>query len=97
MSKQLSDDSWQAYEDSQRRRYARRHEPGYTGAGFNLDKYPYMVSAAALGMNQIMNVNERYQNNTDNYKKKAGLNASSGLGAGGTAAYATGMGGGGQP
>lgn len=97
MSKQLSDDAWQRYEDSQRRRFARRHEPGYTGAGFNYQQYPYMVSAAALGTNQIMNADERYQNATNNYKRKAGLNTSSGLGAGGTAAYSTGMSGGGMP
>lgn len=87
----------QAYEDAQRRRFARRHEPGYTGEGFNYKQYPYMVSAAALGTNQIMNVNSRYQDTTSNYKKKAGFPVSNGLGQGGTAAYATGMGGGGMP
>ena len=87
----------QAYEDSQRRRFARRHEPGYSGQGYNYGNYPYMVSAMAVGMNQIVASDARYQDIAKNYKRKAGLNTSSGLGEGGTAAYQTGMAGGGQP
>lgn len=87
----------QAYEDSQRRRFARRHEPNYSGQGFHYAQYPYMVSAMAVGMNQIVATDERYQNSVSNYKKKAGFPVSNGLGTGGTAAFATGMAGGGQP
>lgn len=88
----------QAYEDMQRRRFARRHEPNYSGqAGAMIAQYPYMVSAMAVGMNQIVASDARYQDATSNYKKKAGFPVSNGLGTGGTAAYATGMAGGGQP
>lgn len=95
ISSQFSDA--QAYEDSQRRRFARRHEPGYSGQGYNYPNYPYMVSAMAVGMNQIVQSDPQYQGVVENYRRKAGLNASSGLGEGGTAAFATGMAGGGQP
>lgn len=88
----------QAYEDMQRRRFARRHEPNYSGqAGAMTEYYPYMVSYAAVGMNQIVASDERYKNATSNYKQKAGFPVSNGLGTGGTAAFATGMAGGGQP
>lgn len=87
----------QAYEDTQRRRFARRHEPGFSGQGYNYGNYPYMVSAMAIGSNQIVASDARYQDIAQAYKKKAGFPVSSGTGQGGTAAYSAGMAGGGMP
>mgnify|MGYP003353595537 CR=1 FL=1 len=87
----------QAYEGMQRRRFARRHESGCAGNGYNYPNYPYMVSAMAVGSNQIVQSDDRYKNAVSNYRQKAGRPVSNGLGTGGTAAFATGMAGGGQP
>ena len=36
-------------EAKQLRRFGRRHEPGYTGAGFNYLGYPFMTNATIMG------------------------------------------------
>lgn len=79
-------------EEQQMRRYRRRYEPGYSGAGFWLWDYPYMVGAMGSGSMLPVQKQDGLQNdgNTDGYMANPG----SGMGEGGTAASASGAAGG---
>lgn len=82
-----------AYEDMQRRRYARKKGvSGFIGNGYWFTGYPYMVGAYGAGtIPQTQPDNDR-DDSTDNTGETAGT--SSGMGEGGTAASATGAAGG---
>ena len=96
-------DNAEDVEESQRRRYRRRHEANYSGAGFWLFNYPYMIGAVGSGMNPT----DLAHTTQDDPKGEAAERAraevgaisetSSGLGEGGTAASATGAAGGSMP
>lgn len=86
----------QAWEDMQRRRYARKHESGFTGSGFWYWNYPNMVGALIAGT--------PVQSQTGEDKKDLGQNLgqgaenldgmagdSTGMGQGGTATSLGGM------
>lgn len=79
-------------EEQQMRRYKRRYEPGYSGAGFWFWGYPNMVGA--VGSGSMLPVQQQpgqdNDSNTDGYMANPG----SGLGEGGTAASASGAAGG---
>lgn len=80
-------------EEQQMRRYRRKHEPGYTGAGFWFWNYPNMVGAIGAGsMLPVADNPAAHQDNTDTTGQTA--NVGSGLGEGGTAASASGAAGG---
>jgi len=89
-----------AYEQIQRKRYARKTESGFVGTGFGWGAYPYMVGATAVGnVTQTQSsdyenpVQELAENNASESTETA--NTGSGMGEGGTAA--TGAAGGGMP
>lgn len=78
----------QAWEDIQRRRYARKHESGFSGAGFWYWNYPNMVGAIGAG-----NIT---QSQSGEDKKDLGQNLGQGAeNLDGMAGDATGMGEGG--
>lgn len=79
-------------EDVQRRRFARRHEPGYVGNGYWYANYPYMIGA--LGSGTLPATPPMAVAQVDGYNTEG---TAVGMGEGGTAAYATGMAGGGMP
>ena len=91
-------DNAEYIEDVQRCRYARRHEANYSGAGFWLFNYPYMIGAVGSGMNPN-DLTHTEDPRGDIAKSEVGATAptSSGLGDGGTAASASGAAGGGMP
>jgi hypothetical protein len=71
-------------EEKQRRRFKRKRESGYSGAGFWFANYPYMIGAMSSGTDpREGNVPSREQ-----AQNESGESAStaSGLGSGGTAA-----------
>ena len=71
-------------EEKQRRRFGRKRESGYSGAGFWFGSYPYMIGAMSSGTDpREGNVPDR-----DQAPNESGESASdtSGLGSGGTAA-----------
>lgn len=83
-------DSIPDVEAQQLRRYRRRYEPGYSGAGFWFWNYPNMVGAIGSGsMLPVANDQSRYEDNSG-YTANPGT----GMGEGGTAASATGAAGG---
>lgn len=92
-----------AYEDAQRRRYARKMESGYVGTGFWGSLYPGMVGAiGAGGITQTQS--EQYENPVQELGENMGRGAegvdamagnNTGMGEGGTAV--AGNAGGGMP
>lgn len=71
-------------EEQQRRRFGRRRESGYSGAGFWYANYPYMVGALTAGT-------DPHETNKDNSQpmsdaSNAAASATDGTGNGGTAA-----------
>jgi hypothetical protein len=85
----------EAYEEQQRRRFARRHESGFVGNGYWYANYPGMVGAIGAGT-ITQTQSEQYENPTQELAENLGQTASdtSGMGEGGTAASATGAAGG---
>lgn len=79
-------------EEQQMRRYRRKHEPGYSGAGFWFWNYPNMVGA--IGSGSMLPVQDQGKTESDNSTDGMMANPGSGLGEGGTAASATGAAGG---
>lgn len=78
-------------EEQQMRRYKRRYEPGYTGAGFWFFNYPYMTGAIGAGsMMPVQDDSEQHYGTDDG----ATANPGTGMGEGGTAANASGAAGG---
>jgi hypothetical protein len=71
-------------EERQRRRFGRKRESGYSGAGFNFVNYPYMTGAMSSGTDPRENTIPRRKQ----AQNKSGKSASiiNGLGNGGTAA-----------
>lgn len=83
----------QDIEEQQMRRYNRRHEPNYSGAGFWYWNYPNMTGAIGAGsMLPVRDNDVAQQEGRDTTGQTA--NAGSGLGEGGTAASASGAAGG---
>ena len=77
-------------EEQQMRRYKRRKEPNYSGAGFWFWNYPNMIGAIGSGsMLPVMEPKDQESKDAD-YTANPG----SGLGEGGTAASASGAAGG---
>jgi hypothetical protein len=70
-------------EEKQRRRFSRKRESGYSGAGFWFANYPYMIGAMSSGTDP----REGNVPNKDQAPNESGESASdtSGLGSGGTA------------
>lgn len=86
----------QELEDIQRRRYARKRESGFSGAGFWYWNYPNMVGA--MGSGSIIqsqsgedknNLSQNLGQGAENLDGMAG--DSTGMGQGGTAAYGGGL------
>ena len=78
-------------EEQQMRRYKRRYEPGYTGAGFWFFNYPNMTGAIGAGsMMPVQDDSEQHYGSDDG----ATANPGTGMGEGGTAASASGAAGG---
>lgn len=79
-------------EEQQMRRFKRRYEPGYSGAGFWFFNYPNMTGAIGSGSMLPVQKQDNLQNdsNTDGYMANPGT----GMGEGGTAASASGAAGG---
>jgi hypothetical protein len=89
------DGAIEAYEDSQRRRFARKKGvSGYIGNGYLYSSYPYMTGAAIAG--DIMQTHsDQYVNPVQDLDQHTGQTAgdSTGNGDGGTSAgYVGGMG-----
>jgi hypothetical protein len=71
-------------EETQRRRFGRKRESGYSGAGFWFGSYPYMIGAMSSGTDpREGNVKDQDQPMSDAAESAADT---SGLGSGGTAA-----------
>jgi hypothetical protein len=71
-------------EETQRRRFGRKRESGYSGAGFWFGSYPYMIGAMSSGTDpREGNVKDQDQPISDAAESAADT---SGLGSGGTAA-----------
>ena len=71
-------------EERQRRRFGRKRESGYSGAGFWFGNYPYMIGAMSSGTDpREGNVKDQDQPMSDAAESAADT---SGLGSGGTAA-----------
>jgi hypothetical protein len=84
-------DGMQNIEEQQMRRYRRRYEPGYSGAGFWFWNYPNMTGAIGAGsMLPVRDDSEQHYGMSDG----DAANPGSGLGQGGTAASASGAAGG---
>lgn len=84
-------DGMQNIEEQQMRRYRRRYEPGYSGAGFWFWNYPNMTGAIGAGsMLPVQDDGEKHYTSNDGSMANPG----SGLGEGGTAASASGAAGG---
>lgn len=79
-------------EEQQMRRYKRRYEPGYSGAGFWFWNYPNMIGA--IGAGSMLPVQEQDNQSNDSNTDGYTANPGSGLGEGGTAASASGAAGG---
>lgn len=79
-------------EEQQMRRYKRKGEPGYSGAGFWFWNYPNMTGA--IGSGSMLPIQDQDKKETDNSTDGMMANPGSGLGEGGTAASATGAAGG---
>lgn len=102
------DGAEQAYEDAQRRRYARKHESGFVGNGFLSGIYPGVVGGFGTGT-ITQTQSEQYENPIQELGENTGAigsngeetnetaNTNTGMGDGGTAASATGAAGGGMP
>ena len=86
----------EAYEDQQRRRYARKKGvSGFIGNGYWFGSYPNMMGAYGAG--SIMQTqSSQYENPVQELGENTGQTAgdSTGMGEGGTAASATGAAGG---
>lgn len=85
-----------AYEDAQRRRYARKKGvSGFIGNGYWLSNYPYMVGTMGSGT-LTQTTSDDYRNPVQELGENTGdtANTGSGMGEGGTAASATGAAGG---
>ncbi|CAB4167032.1 hypothetical protein UFOVP964_131 [uncultured Caudovirales phage] len=85
-----------AYEDSQRRRYARKKGvSGFIGNGYWNSNYPLMTGALTMG-GLIQTQSEQYETPAQELGEHTGQTAgdASGMGEGGTAASATGAAGG---
>ena len=86
----------QALEDIQRRRYARKHESGFTGSGFWYWNYPNMVGSLTAGTLLQSQSGEDKKDLSQNIGVGAeGLDGmpgdSTGMGQGGTATSLGGM------
>lgn len=79
-------------EEQQMRRYKRRNEPNYSGAGFWFWNYPNMIGA--IGSGSMLPVQDQGPKNEDKSTDGMMANPGSGLGEGGTAASASGAAGG---
>jgi hypothetical protein len=80
-------------EEQQRRRYKRKHEPNFSGAGFWFWNYPYMVGTIGSGsMLPVRDNDVAQQEGNDRTGETASVD--SGLGQGGTASSAAGAAGG---
>jgi hypothetical protein len=75
-------DSAEDIEEQQRRRFGRRRESGYSGAGFWFLNYPYMVGSSGSGTGSY---DTRDQNQPVNDGSDTASSAD-GMGSGGTAA-----------
>jgi len=71
------------YEAAQRKRFSRKKEPGYTGAGFHYANYPNMVGAMGAGTD-IRELTEEKRPVKFSSKGKTAA-PSNGMGFGGTA------------
>lgn len=86
----------EAYEEAQRRRYARKQGvSGFIGNGYWYGLYPNMVGAIGAGT-LTQTQSEQYENPVQELGENTGstANAGTGMGEGGTAASATGAAGG---
>jgi len=85
------DGAYEAYEDMQRRKYARKHESGFVGNGFWFANYPGMVGAIGAGTIP-QTQSEQYENPVQELGENMGqtANAGTGMGEGGTATGAAG-------
>ena len=89
------DGAVEAYEDMQRRRYARKKGvSGFIGNGYWFTGYPYMVGAMGSGtLTQTQSDNDHDRDDSSNNTGET-AGTSSGMGEGGTAASGTGAAGG---
>ena len=84
-------------EEQQRRRFRRRHEPGFVGTGFWYWNYPNMVGT--IGAGSLIPTAEEHQElqheqTREGQTEGQTANTGSGMGEGGTAASASGAAGG---
>jgi hypothetical protein len=87
------DGAIEAYEDMQRRRYARKKGvSGFIGNGYWFGSYPYMMGAYGAGTITQTHSDHDKDDLSENMGETAGT--SSGMGEGGTAASGTGAAGG---
>lgn len=74
-------------EEKQRRRFGRKRESGYSGAGFWFANYPYMIGALGAGTDQrLVDTDNRHEMSDDNTAADT-----SGMGSAGTATSFGGM------
>jgi hypothetical protein len=76
-------DSAEDIEEQQRRRFGRRRESGYSGAGFWFLNYPYMVGSSGSGTG-APEINKDHDQPMSGASDTA--SATDGMGSGGTAA-----------
>lgn len=75
-------------EETQRRRFGRRREDGYSGAGFWFANYPTMIGALMAGTDQrLIDNDNRHEMSEDT----AAASDASGMGSAGTATSFGGM------
>lgn len=75
-------------EEKQRRRFNRRREPNYSGAGFWYFNYPYMIGALGAGIDQrLENTDNRHELNDSGQT----ASVADGMSTGGTATSVGGM------
>lgn len=90
-------------EEKQRARFGRRHEPGYTGEGYNYANYPTMTGAKIMGTgpvtpdtepNETLQQRPTGQIRTAKFTSRSGetVNTDDGMGVGGTTAGMVGTG-----
>jgi hypothetical protein len=80
-------------EEQQRRRYQRRHEPGFVGNGYWYWNYPNMIGTIGAG-SLIPTQEEHHELQEEQTRDGQTAPTTSGMGDGGTAASASGAAGG---
>ena len=87
-------------EEAQRRRFKRKHEAGFVGAGYNYWNYPYMVGT--LGAGSLITTAQEHEQLQESQERPGDADdqtapTTTGMSEGGTAASASGAAGGGMP